>query len=181
MLAARRRLDVVCMLLARALHAKFRMSRAPICFCLMADASPQWKGTELFGGWCDRITQEPGGGDGIIFVRRQMPLNTLAFKHLSVADKVHSVLWMVMLEVGPSFRAMRWFLDHVISWTTDLGTEHHIVNSSDVLPNFIRMLNPTAKVPEPGPSVLARGSHETTRRLVFTWRLVPGRCDALFA
>ncbi len=94
LLQARVRLDVVGMLLSRISFAKLRCSNTPMFLHLCADASPQWKGCELFGAWVD--IQNPSTGS---IVRRQLPLNTLGYKHMSVSDKLHSLLWMLVLEV----------------------------------------------------------------------------------
>lgn len=64
------------------------------------------------------------------------------FRHMGLVDKAMCLLWMVMLETGPSYLAMRRYLNSIRSMTTDQGTEFGLADLPDILPDFIQFLNP---------------------------------------
>lgn len=145
LMVSRVRLDTTCMLLARLSHARLRASKTPVSFHILADASPQFKATELFGAWLDTCSLST-----LDIKRRQLPLCTLGFKHMHLSDKIFAVLWMALLEFGPDIVSLRHFCNNVRSVTTDMGTESGLCDLPDVLPEFLQLVVGRRISEEPG-------------------------------
>lgn len=133
---ARVRVDVVAMLLRRQYFEKLRTStntlgQQPHIY-LFCDASPQWgQGLELFSISIELVV-------GGVFERHLMPLLILPGTMLDAEGKTICPLWGIFLIVGPSFLAMRWFLNCVEGITSDQGAERKINDMRDILCLFYR-------------------------------------------
>ena len=122
--------DAFSMLLFRAF---FRSLVVPmVSFYLYMDASPQWRGLELFAASFDVLS---------IGVHRY--LKHRLFPQVSIGPLVHTALgkacatlWMIWLMVGPSFQDVRNFCCRARGINTDLGTEHLAPSIGDVLIEF---------------------------------------------
>lgn len=130
---ARVRGDVVSMLF----HRRFwRHISSTAQVFLYADASPQWRGLELFAATMEIWDQ--GGRVG----KWLMPVISLERTHLDAQGKMLSLLWMVWLLTGPRWDDVLRFTEQVRGVITDQGTERLLTHLPDALPAFWRRLNP---------------------------------------
>jgi hypothetical protein len=103
---------------------------------LFIDASPQWRGTELFASSIDVIQfSEP-----YLFQRRLMPQIRIARHLYTTVGKTVSVLYQLFLMFGTDYQTMRTACDNVAGLTTDLGTERRVPESKDILIPFLKMM-----------------------------------------
>ena len=128
LIAARVRLDCVCMNLFRRFWASVDIANVNIY--LFADGSPQWRGLELFA-----VSADFCFGDGYI-VRKLLPCVSLPRWMADALSKTVALLWQIWLMVGPSFSRVRQFCDRVRSITTDMGVERLIAGQPDCLVEF---------------------------------------------
>ena len=137
---ARVRLDFVCLLLCRQLYRQTlqNSSLEDISFHLFADASPQWRGAEIF---CSSLDMRVGD----LFQRRMLPLLQLHMELMDTLGKAVALMWQILLSVGPSFTAFRTFCRNVRSITTDLGVERLIVDLQNVSQEFFVFVDPKAR------------------------------------
>lgn len=130
---ARVRLDVVAMLLHRRLFAQ--CTNGPklwgVAIYLYCDASPQWRGTELFAASIDFVDIAE-----TYCRRRLLPVVSLDRGLYDALGKTFALLWQLMLVVGPSWVAMKKCCHRVRGLLTDLGVERLIWNQPDVLRLF---------------------------------------------
>jgi hypothetical protein len=127
---ARVRTDVVAMLIWRHVFASTLASEHALY--LWTDSSPQWRARELFAATFESFTPTRYARKMFPHVTHQLGLDTLA--------KVLALLWQIWLVSGPAFRAVRSFCDRVHCIVTDYGTERHICDHVDILPEFFRMI-----------------------------------------
>ena len=128
LIAARVRLDCVCMNLFRRFWASVDIANVNIY--LFADGSPQWRGLELFA-----VSADFSFGDGYL-VRKLLPCVSLPRWMADALSKTVALLWQIWLMVGPSFSRVRQFCDRVRSITTDMGVERLIAGQPDCLVEF---------------------------------------------
>ena len=100
------------------------------------DASPQWKGLELFAGSFDLIVQSVGHYS----VRRYFPQVRIGPYLFNLWGKTFALLWMIWLLVGPTFEACRAFCGRVRFITSDYGTEHKMIDVADCLIDFFKFI-----------------------------------------
>jgi hypothetical protein len=127
---ARVKFDAYSMLLFRAFFRTLLLSN--VAFNLYIDASPQWRGTELFAASFDLLVQ----GVHDYFRHRLFPQVCIGPLVHTALGKACALLWMVWLMTGPDYYYVQAFLASVYAIITDLGTERIVVNLSDVLPEF---------------------------------------------
>ena len=139
--ASRVRLDVVAMKLERkrvdAIDLADFSNHNLYVFC---DASPQWRGTEMFAATVDWF-------DSWAMRRRLLPLVSLARHQLTALDKAFALVWQLWLMYGPTYAKLARVLQRVRSVTTDQGAERLIADTGSILPDFFRNLDPRVKVP----------------------------------
>ena len=102
------------------------------------DASPQWRGRELFASSLDFIRFSGGSRE---MVRIQLPLVNIGSEYRTVAGKTFAFLWQLVLVVGPCYRSLRAVLQRIRSFTTDLGGEFMLRDVNDCLIGFLRSLS----------------------------------------
>jgi hypothetical protein len=78
--------------------------------------------------------------DGTI-VRSTLPAVILGYCLTASIDKVLALLWALWLVVGPDAKYLQAVVDKVISFTTDLGVEHYMVHTPDIVPAFMRWIH----------------------------------------
>ena len=86
--------------------------------------------------------------DGRSFTRRLLPVVALERSLLDVLGKAAALLWQLWLIVGPTFEALRFACSRVRCICSDFGTESHLANLADALPDFWAMIAPKMP-PEP--------------------------------
>ena len=128
--SARVRLDCVAMMVWRAFFATLPVELTHIY--IWADASPQWRGLEIYAASFDVITK------GLLF-RRMLPLVSLK-RGGGAIEKVCALLWQIFLMVGPGEEIVRAFCSRVRAITTDMGTERLIPSYQDILPDFFETI-----------------------------------------
>ena len=101
---------------------------------IFIDASPQWRGVELFAGSFDMISH----GIFRYCARRLFPQIQIGPLLYTVLGKCFALLWQVWLVAGPDIGRMRAFTDRVRSFCTDLGAERSVFKVPDLLPDFCR-------------------------------------------
>lgn len=121
---------------------------------LFADASPQWRGLELYASSFDMV-------DGGAIVHRLLPAISLDKGFLDAAGKVLALLWQIFLLTGPTFFLVRLFCSRVRSITTDQGVERLLADYPQVLPEFFQIVDPACT-----PGDLELGRHLFPRALV---------------
>ena len=52
---------------------------------------------------------------------------------LSASDKVVCLLWVAFLIAGPTEAQVAWFLEHIFSVTTDMGTATYVSKCKDIV------------------------------------------------
>ena len=102
------------------------------------DASPQWRGRELFASSLDFIRFSGGSRE---LVRILLPLVNIGSEYRTVAGKTFAFLWQLVLVVGPCYRSLRAVLQRIRSFTTDLGGEFMLRDVNDCLIGFLRSLS----------------------------------------
>lgn len=130
---ARVKADVVAM----ALHRRFCrhvLDRSEIF--IWCDASPQWRGAELFATTFE-IMDEEGN-----FHRRLAPVLSLQRSQLDTTGKMVALLWQIWLMAGPKMADFLRFLNRVRGVCTDMGTERLLANHCDFSVDFFRMFCP---------------------------------------
>ena len=106
------------------------------CLYLHMDASPQWRGRELFAATVDIVRI----GDEKPYSRHLLPLVNLGAAFRTVQGKAWALLWMITLVVGPEYNLLRVFLGKVRSITTDLGGEFLVRDLGDTLIPFLHAI-----------------------------------------
>lgn len=139
---ARVRLDVVAMLLFRRLwRDQVRAAGVrQMNLYLFADASPQWRGLELYASTIEAF-------DGAHITRKLLPMISLSKEFLDTVGKTIALLWQLFLMFGPEFATMRQVCSRVRSITTDCGVERRIVDMPDCLGDFMWLVDARFQVP----------------------------------
>lgn len=139
---ARVRLDCVTMLLFRQLWASLveAVGDGAVSIYMFADASPQWRGLELYAGSFDLF-------DGKVIQRRLFPMISLDRSFQDAAGKSLALLWQIYLMTGPSFNMVRLFCSRVRSITTDQGVERFLADFPCVLKDFYELVDMKYEVP----------------------------------
>lgn len=134
---SRVRLDCVAMLLFRRFWATLLdiVEEHQVNLYLFADASPQWRGLEMYASSFDLV-------DGDNIVHKLFPLVALDKSFQDATGKCLALLWQVFLIVGPSYAMVSLFLRRVRSLTTDQGVERLLADFPLVLPAFFRLVDP---------------------------------------
>jgi hypothetical protein len=130
---ARVRLDCVAMLAFR--HYWDSLSVDDLSINVWSDASPQWRGVELFASSFDLIL--PCG-----VIRRRFPFVQASFG-FDATSKVLTLLWQIFLVAGPDFMSVRRFCNSIHSICTDMGVERLMSDHIDCLKEFYWLLNPS--------------------------------------
>lgn len=110
---------------------------------LWCDASPQFRGLEMFAASVDLFAD-------MFYKRWLMPVVSLPRDALDAQGKTIALLWQILLLVGVSKTDIRSFLRRVRSITTDQGTERLIVSMPDFVPDFLEFVGMPAARPEHG-------------------------------
>lgn len=140
---SRFRADCVANILHRQWWAGVSASGQPISVHLFIDASPQWRGVELYATSLDIFVQ------GRLF-RRLAPLVSLGKTQLGFEGKLAGLLWQLYLLAGSSFAALQRLCSCVRSITTDLGTERLLSESAACIPAFCATMFPAEPLPAVG-------------------------------
>ena len=135
---ARVRADVLAMLLWRRFFTKMLNDPQPVSLYLFADASPQWRGVEIFCASFDFIAQG-------VFLRRMLPIIGLSRRHLDTRGKTLALCWQLWLVCGPHYETFRQCCRQVRSLTTDFGVEHLIVDAMNESRGFFRQIDERAR------------------------------------
>ena len=128
---ARVRLDATCLLLFRMYWRT--LQHESIWIGIFCDASPQFRGVELFASSFDMFNYESGEE---FFERRKFTQISISRALYTVLGKTTAILWQIFLQVEPKFASMRAFCNRVCGITTDMGTERHIADYADILIPF---------------------------------------------
>jgi len=128
------RLDVVGMIVERRLWHQEVMDDCVDAINCYSDSSPV-TGAEIQGMVVD-IQHKDGGQRSVI-----LPGGTLAYGQTDAIAKVMTFMWSVFLVFGPSLMHLRYFVDHVMSWTTDFGVEVHGIECPDCLEAFMQWVS----------------------------------------
>ena len=136
---ARVKLDAMCMLLLRIFLAAVLGLNSFIY--IFVDASPQWRGLELFAASFDIVVI----GEYRYVQRRLFPQISIGPFLYTVSGKCCALLWQIWLVSGPTFSSIRLFCNRIRGFCCDLGTEHRIVECPDILPEFMHYIG--CKVP----------------------------------
>ena len=134
---ARIRVDIVAMLVFRRWFASLRKSpdAGRVVIHLYCDASPQWRGLEMFAS-----SFELSFGDTVL--RRLFPLVSLDRRRLDALGKTLTLMWQIYLIAGPSADLLKYFCSRVASITTDMGVEHKIANMPGLWGEFWLLFEP---------------------------------------
>lgn len=133
---ARVRLDCLAMLLFRKLWAQMcQDNMAGLSVYLFTDASPQWRGLEMYASTVDIF-------DGANIMRKMLPMVSLERDFMDTVGKTFAILWQSFLMVGPTVGMMRAWCSRVRAVTTDQGVERFIVNCKDILDLFYQVVDP---------------------------------------
>ena len=108
-----------------------------IYFYLFVDASPQWRGRELYAASFDMMGIV---GTALFWQRRLFTQIAISRCMYSALGKTAALLWQILLQVGGEYWAMRAFCNNVAGVTTDLGTEKAIPDHPDILIPFFKSL-----------------------------------------
>ena len=130
------RLDAASMLLQRIEFGKIKLLALLVAVHLFADSSPV-TGSEILGMVADLVLR-----DGTI-LRWMLPGSVLAYGNFSALNKTMALVFAVWLLVGPFEAELRYFMDHVISITTDMGVEFGLGDQYDLVGAFMKSLNGT--------------------------------------
>lgn len=96
---------------------------------IFCDASPQWRGIELFATTVDFWVEGS-------LVRRLAPLVSLSKTQLDQHGKLGAMLWQLSLMAGPTSETLKRLCSAVRSITTDFGTERLLSDSKACLDPF---------------------------------------------
>lgn len=142
---ARVRLDSVAMLLFRQVWQETlrAVGEDKVNIYVFADASPQWRGLELFAGTVDVY-------DGQAFLRRLLPMVSLDRAFMDTVGKALALLWQFWLMCGPGFQLLKSFCRRVRAITTDQGVERKIGQLPCILPEFYHLIDPAFDTPPVG-------------------------------
>ena len=132
---ARVRLDCTAMLLFRALWYDLMAGDAAqqTYVYLFTDASPQWRGLELFASSFDMMCEGR-------LLRKMLPMVSLRKEFMDSVGKCMAMLWQIFLMTGPTYGMVKAFCSRVRSITTDQGVERMLANFPCVLPDFFQGL-----------------------------------------
>ena len=133
---ARKRLDVVGMLVDRREVAAFLEAGVIRCVNLFSDASPV-TGTELQGMVANLCFFD---GSSRTYV---LPGASLGYGKYDAANKSIALLHALWLSFGTDKATLRKFLDLVVSITTDFGVEMHTLEMPDILDAFYKWMSGT--------------------------------------
>ena len=132
---ARVHLDAAAMVVFR--HFWRTLTLSSLWISIMVDASPQGLGTELYAASFDIMFM----GDHTSFQRRLFPQIHIGRNMYTLIGKVHALMHLIFLQIGPYYADLRSFCDHVGTITTDQGTEKSIVDFRDILIPFCQSMN----------------------------------------
>ena len=133
---ARIRFDMMMMLAFRFWLADLIASEEKWALYVYMDASPQWRGRELYAATIDVVRPD----NAKKYSRHLLPIINLGVGYRSVLGKGWALLWMLALITGPKYENMRAVLKHIRSITTDLGAEFAVRDLPDCLIGFLRSL-----------------------------------------
>ena len=142
LVTSRIRADCTAMLLHRQWWQMVQ-TRDDVNVYIFADASPQWRGIELYAVTIDIVL----GGK---LIRRLAPLVALSKTQLDLSGKLVALLWQMYLMIG-SWSSLKRFCQCVRSVTTDMGTERLLADSADSLREFFSTAFPTEPLPNDAP------------------------------
>ena len=128
--AAAKRLDLVGMNIERRIWAGEVANDEVQAINCYSDSSPV-VGTEIQGMVVD-VCKTNGSLRRVI-----LPGGSVAYGLQDAICKVMVFLWAVWLCFGPDLHLLRYFVDHVVCWTTDFGVESHSVEHPDCLTAFL--------------------------------------------
>ena len=131
---ARVNLDATCMRLFREFWKTLNIET--VWIHIHIDASPQWKGLELFSGSFDMIVHNVE----YFCQHRFFPQIRIGPYLFSVRGKTFALLWMIWLMVGPTYEAVKDYCCRTRFINSDFGTEHKIVDMPDVLIDFFNAI-----------------------------------------
>lgn len=127
---ARMRLDCTAMLVWRRFWAQTMAAASDrVQVYIFCDASPTWRGVELWAASFDLY-------DGERFLRRLFPCVALSSQMVDAVGKTMALLWQIFLLVGPSIDMVRRFCGRVRGIVTDMGVERKICNMPAHLPQI---------------------------------------------
>ena len=106
-------------------------------FFLYADASPQFRGAELWA-----VSVEVYEVDTGYIWRFLLPVLALNKGMLDGCGKLIALLFQLWLVSGPGFETVRWLCSRIYGVTTDMGVERRLVDWKDVLPILFSNLHP---------------------------------------
>jgi hypothetical protein len=104
---------------------------------LFIDASPQWRGRELFASSFDLFTF----ADTVLFQHRLLRQISIGINLYSAFGKTCALLWQIFLDVGPRYGEIRSFCNSVRSICHDYGAERLVPAQPDFLIPFLRSLH----------------------------------------
>ena len=130
----RARLDAVACCLTRREFETWMANDELEAINLFSDSSPV-VGAELQGMVMDVHTKHGG------YRRITMPGSTLTYGHFDWISKTMALVWSCFLLVGCRLPILSWFFEHVVSVTTDYGTELKSATMSNILPALVRWVN----------------------------------------
>ena len=73
--------------------------------------------------------------------RHLFPLITIDKSMLGAEGKLIALMWLLWLDCGPSFEALRWFCDCIKGICTDMGAERLLLDAIDALPDLFVYLS----------------------------------------
>ena len=106
-----------------------------VWFYLYIDASPTWRGVELFAATVDCW-------DGTKMTRRLLPVITLSADRMDVIGRCTTLLYMIYLMCGYSPDRVQWFLSHTLCILSDMGAERYIYKCIVYLRHIYEYFNP---------------------------------------
>ena len=134
---ARIRLDLVAMLAFRFGIRTLLLSGIEFALFVFIDASPQWRGRELYGGTLDIVVYRE---EGPSYSRHLLPVLNLGTLYRTTYGKTVGLLWMLVLMIGPDYSTLRSVLMRIRALATDLGVAFRIRDSPDFLVPYLRSL-----------------------------------------
>ena len=134
------RMDMMAMMMYRFMFKELAASEEQWCLYVFMDASPQWRGTELFAASID-----VSRADSAHISRHLLPLLNLGSCFRTVRGKAWAFLKMLALIIGPEYDTLRTVLRNIRSITSDLGHEFAVRDLPDLLIPFLQDLG--ARVP----------------------------------
>ena len=132
--------DVVAMLLQRRLFRHWQQENLIKSINDYSDKPPV-VGAELQGMIVDVNFKREW--EGMIRYRMVLPGSTLAYGFASSASKSVALLHALWLVGGPTAEDVRYLCNKIISLTTDMGVEMHLLEAPDVVDAFLAQLNDT--------------------------------------